>query len=176
MAPTADNWIYDSGATSHFCVDRSKFYDYEEIETNIQLADANVQVKSTEEEKQTKNKVNLEAVLDEIDEEPMQQRGHHKGENGDVTPADFTREVKGRNMSNRKEVFYYPKTGPKMRLRSTNDLQRYCRANGLNYDASQFDFKTKGPLPEENEQQSNEAPVAEDQQQITEEVTQPIEA
>lgn len=61
----------------------------------------------------------------------------------------WTRKVKTRKDGSRTEVFYYPSTHPTQRMRSLNDVVKYCEKEKIEVDYNNFDFKTKTKLPSE---------------------------
>ncbi|GAB6027215.1 hypothetical protein CHUAL_001505 [Chamberlinius hualienensis] len=89
----------------------------------------------------------LKFDADSQDSEPDDENGNE----GKVTvsrnlpprPVSYYRQVKKRRIGDRKEVFYFPSTAPAKRLRSLNDVLRFCVQNDLPYQPEKFDFKTK---------------------------------
>lgn len=53
-----------------------------------------------------------------------------------------------KNKEDRIDVYYYP-PGDRTRLRSQNDVRRYCEENRLEYDPKYFSFKA-GKVNQEN--------------------------
>lgn len=76
----------------------------------------------------------------------------------DIDIKSWTRVEKPRTKSSRIDIFYYPPVG-KPRLRSQNDVKKYCKEQNLVYDPTQFLFKplpTKTIEPENSDSETSE--------------------
>ena len=63
-----------------------------------------------------------------------------KGEDLDLRQVNWIRRTKLRTDGTRTDVYYY-EDGKNIRLRSLNDVQKYCTENNIKFEPELFNFK-----------------------------------
>ncbi|GBM20067.1 hypothetical protein AVEN_268396-1 [Araneus ventricosus] len=87
--------------------------------------------------------VRLSAAHDEIEDEETTTKNSSTSEKPQLQDIEWDRKVVEKKSGKTKgnfDIYYYPegKAGP--RLRSHNDVKKYCEDNNIKYDAQQFNF------------------------------------
>lgn len=70
--------------------------------------------------------------------------------------VSWSRKVIPRKDGSRNDVYYYPK-GTKTRLRSYNDVKKFCESNNIPYDQSKFNFRVNNIESGDEESNSTSA-------------------
>ncbi|GFY17666.1 retrovirus-related Pol polyprotein from transposon TNT 1-94 [Trichonephila clavipes] len=170
-------WVIDTAATSHFCNDKSLFLDLKPI-TNMKMSLA-TEDKSCPVEGigtlrfRVKYKGSFhEITLTDVLFNPKLSRNLLSGSRLESKGAHFvgTKEVKWIRNIGRKVTgsnVYYSIEGKATRLKSFNEIERYCKRRNIEYDPSLFNFR------KDNTESQGFSDLSEQQEALMVEVTIP---
>src|SRR5436190_2971043 len=77
-----------------------------------------------------RGRVNIQTINEDVQDEGLKK----------IDISEWERKERQRNKEDRIDVYYYP-PGDRTRLRSQNEVKRYCERNKLEYDPKYFTFK-----------------------------------
>lgn len=70
----------------------------------------------------------------------------------EIDMLKWNRTEKPRKGEQRVDVYYYPPDDATTRLRSMNDVKKYCKKEGLNFNPNYFCFKPRNTTIEEDDE------------------------
>ncbi|GFW99396.1 hypothetical protein TNCV_3006981 [Trichonephila clavipes] len=149
-------WVIDTAATSHFCNDKSLFLDLKPI-TNMKMS------------LETEDK---SCPVEGIG--TLRFRVKYKGSFHEITLSDVLFNPKlrrnllsGSRLESKGAHFVGTKEGEATRLKSFNEIERYCKRHNIEYDPSLFNFR------KDNTESQGFSDLSEQQEALMVEVTIP---
>ncbi|GFV01150.1 hypothetical protein TNCV_1010711 [Trichonephila clavipes] len=170
-------WVIDTAATSHFCNDKSLFLDLKPI-TNMKMSLATEDkscpvegigtLRFRDDSDRVKDSLTSRLVSKTSMETPStSEKPDVSSDNHSLIPCTEVKRIRNIGRKVTGSNVYYSIEGEATRLKSFNEIERYCKRHNIEYDPSLFNFR------KDNTESQEFSDFSEQQEALMVEVTIP---